>query len=229
MRIAITRVEGKGTHDPATCTRYGHECYTVSPLAAKIDDQNVKRFAQLANEGCYDCIFFTSALTARLIAPLLEHPPRIVAIGPETKRTLEEACVEVPVEVLESYYSADFVPYLGTWIRGRRIGIPRADAPNPTLIEAIHTAGGVPEEVVCYSLKPTGRRLDLESADAVIFTSALSFRSAVWSHRPSLQLVAIGERTAEAMIQRGCIPTVVGNGTISGTLEALNRHFEERG
>ena len=226
MRIAITRVEGKGTDDPTTCTRFGHECYTVSPLEAAIDDQNVRRFVRLANDGYYNCIFFTSALPARLVAPLLKYPPRIVAIGPQTKGALEEARLSVPVEMLGSYYSADFVPYLGAWIRGKCIGLPRADAPNHALIDAIQRAGGIPEEVVCYRLKPTGVRLDLDRAEAVLFTSALSFQSAVWSYRPSLILVAIGDRTAEAMTRAGCMPAVVGNGTITGTLEALNRHRE---
>jgi uroporphyrinogen-III synthase len=226
MRIAITRIGGKEARDPATCARYGHECYSVSPLQAAIDNENVQLFAMRANEGCYDCIFFTSALTARLVAPLIRNAPRIIAIGPQTKGALEEAGIAVPVEVLQSFYSSDFVPYLGTWIRGRRIGIPRADVPNPALIQAICAAGGIPEEVACYALKPTGNRLDLEHAEAVLFTSVLSFRSALWLRHPSLVLVAIGKRTAEAMIQDGCVPAVVGNGSISGTLEALNRYLE---
>jgi uroporphyrinogen-III synthase len=163
-----------------------------------------------------------------LIAPHLLNPPRIVAIGPQTREALEEARREMNIEVLPSFYSSDFVPYIGAWIRGRRIGIPRADVPNPALIEAVSRAGGIPEEVSCYTLKPTGYRLDLENADAIIFTSVLSFRNAVWTRGPSLLLIAIGKRTAEAMIQDGCTPAVVGNGSIPGTLEALNRHLEGR-
>jgi len=226
MRIAITRVPGKESRDSDLCRRYGHECYTVSPLTAEVYPDRIRAFADAANRGEYDCIFFTSALPARLIAPLLARRIRIIAIGPQTARALAEAGVDA--EMLPSFYSRDFVPFVGSWLRGRRVGIPRADVPNPALLEAIAAAGGSAEEVRCYSLQKSGVPLDLAGADALLFTSALSFREAVWDRREGLLLMAIGERTAEAMRERGIEPAVVGDGSIRGTLRALAERAGEK-
>ncbi len=226
MRIAITRVPGKEGGDPDLCRHFGHECYTVSPLTAEVYPDSIREFADAANRGKYDCIFFTSALPARRIAPLLARRIRIVAIGPQTARALAEA--GVGAEMLPSYYSRDFVPFVGSWIRGRCVGIPRADIPNPELLEAIAAAGGSADEVRCYSLKKSGTPLDLAGADALLFTSALSFREAIWDRREGLLLMAIGDRTAEAMRECGMEPAVVGDGSIRGTLRALAEHLGDK-
>jgi Uroporphyrinogen-III synthase len=130
--------------------------------------------------------------------------------------------------VLPAFYSRDFVPYLGEWIRGRRIGIPRADVPNPALLMAIETAGGIATEVRCYSLEPTGVTLDLRTADAVLFTSAMSFTTAVWEKSPDLIIMAIGDITAAAMSGAGTVPHVVGDGSLEGCLSALDQYENSR-
>ena len=128
----------------------------------------------------------------------------------------------VPCEVLHEYYSRAFVPYLGEWISGKTIGIPRSDAPNPGLLQAITDAGGIAEEFTIYSLIPIYEELDLTHAEAVLFTSALSFKSAIWKRREDLVIVAIGEVTASAMDEAGLPPDVVGDGSLEGTLDELN-------
>lgn len=221
MRIAITRLREKATDDRARCAAFGHECYAVSPLEAVVDRESVEVFACRVNRGDFDCIFFTSALPARLIAPKLERWPRVIAIGPQTKRELEK--FGISSEVLDSFYSRDFARYVGDWVAGKHVGIPRADVPNPGLIASIESAGGRVTEILCYSLKPTGIPLPLDDADGLLFTSAMSYRKAVWKPRPNLVLIAIGEVTAGAMEQGGHPPHVVGDGSLEGTLSALNR------
>ena len=156
----------------------------------------------------------------RIDGPLLRSPPRVIAIGPQTARTLEKFGIRC--ETLPSFYSRALVPYLGDWIRGRRIGIPRADVPNPALLSAIEAAGGIPIEVRCYGLVPTGIPLATDGADALLFTSGSSFSRAVWQPRPGLLLVAIGDITAGVMKEGGAVPNVVGDGSLEGTLNALN-------
>lgn len=225
MFIAITRLKGKETDDRERCAAYGHQCMAVSPLAARVNDDEISWFVREV-EGCaFDCIFFTSALPARLIGPRLSRWPRVVAIGPQTRRELGKYGIEA--EVLDSYYSRDFTRYLGDWIAGRHIGIPRADVPNPDLLASIQAAGGRVTEVRCYSLTPTRELLPLDRADALLFTSAMSYREAVWQDRPGLILMAIGEVTAAAMRGGGIGPDVVGDGSLEGTLGALNRYLEE--
>jgi uroporphyrinogen-III synthase len=222
MKIAITRLEGKEGTDNARCAEFGVECYRVSPMRAEILQQVILEFVRRVNEDRYDCIFFTSALPARLIAPHLSCWPRTVAIGPQTAGVLEE--YGIPCETLPSHYSRAFVPYLGNWIEGKRIGIPRADVPNPGLLDAIRDAGGLPEELRCYTLTPTGERLDLREADAVLFTSAMSFTCAVWEKDPGLLVMAIGDITADAIRRGGIEPAVTGDGTLEGTLKALQAY-----
>ena len=225
MKIAITRLKGKEEKDREYCARYGHDCFNISPLAAKVHDDLVASFVSAVDHEEFDCIFFTSALPAQIIAPLLSRWPRVIAIGPQTARVLKSQGIDC--ETLPSYYSRDFVPYLGSWIRGKRIGIPRADVPNPGLLEAIAKAGGVVTEVRCYSLVPTGQVLDLRGADAILFTSAMSFKQARWKRTPDMLVVAIGEVTASVMITEGTRPDVVGDGSLEGTLQKLNDYLKK--
>lgn len=226
MKIAITRLENKAAGDRALCATYGHDCYTVSPLRSDLRPERVDTFVEAVHRGEFDCLFFSSALPAAIVGPRLERWPRVIAIGPKTAEVLRGFGIEA--EVLPTFYSRDFVPYLGEWLRGRTVGIPRADVPNPGLLGAIADAGGIVREERVYALIPTGAELALDGADAVLFTSAMSYREARWQPRGDLLLVAIGEITAAAMRAGGHPPAVVGDGSLAGTLEALNRHAEGR-
>jgi len=226
MKIAVTRLEGKEKRDAARCAASGHSCYSVYPLRSAIREDAITAFVDAVERGEFDCIFFTSALPAKIIAPRMGRFPRVIAIGPQTAHELRQ--YDIDCEVLTSFYSRDFVPYLGDWIRGKRIGIPRADVPNPRLIDAITVAGGIPREFRCYSLEPTGNELDLTGAGAVLFTSAMSFKKAVWTPRPGLLVMAIGEITAEAMRTGGTDPAIVGDGSLEGALGALNVYLASR-
>jgi uroporphyrinogen-III synthase len=227
MKIAVTRLEGKEKSDAARCAASGHSCYSVHPLRSAIREDAIKAFVDAVDRGEFDCIFFTSALPAKIIAPRLGRSPRVIAIGPQTAKELR--LHDIDCEVLTSFYSRDFVPYLGDWIRGKRIGIPRADVPNPGLIDAITTAGGIPGEFRCYSLEPTGEKLSIDDAGAILFTSAMSFRKAVWTPHPGILVMAIGEITAEALRMGGTSPIVVGDGSLEGTLGALNAYLATQG
>jgi uroporphyrinogen-III synthase len=226
MKIAVTRLEGKEKRDAARCAASGHNCYSVHPLRSEVREDAITAFIDAVEQGEFDCIFFTSALPAKIIAPRMGRFPRVIAIGPQTAHELRQ--YDIDCEVLTSFYSRDFVPYPGDWIRGKRIGIPRADVPNPGLIDAITVAGGIPSEFRCYSLEPTGDNLDLSGAGGVLFTSAMSYKEAVWTPRPGLLVIAIGEITADAMRRGGSDPAVVGDGSLEGTLGALNAYLAEQ-
>jgi uroporphyrinogen-III synthase len=223
MKIAVTRLSGKEKNDAARCAQFGHICYSVHPLRSEIRPRAITAFVEAVDRSEFDCLFFTSALPAKIIAPLLNRFPRIIAIGPQTAKELQH--YEIDCETLTSFYSRDFVPYLGDWIRGKHIGIPRADVPNPSLIDAITAAGGIPHEFRCYGLEPTGESLNLEGADAILFTSAMSFTKAVWMKHPDLVVIAIGDITAETMRAAGTNPVVVGDGSLEGSLMALNNYL----
>jgi uroporphyrinogen-III synthase len=227
MRIAVTRLLGKEKNDAERCALFGHTCYSVHPLCSKIKKSEITRFVEAVDRSEFDCLFFTSALPAKIIAPLLNRFPRVIAIGPQTAKELRR--YEIDCEILTSFYSRDFVPYLGDWIKGKHIGIPRADVPNPTLINAITGAGGIPYEFRCYGLEPTGESLNLDGADAILYTSAMSFSKAVWTQKPDLLVMAIGDITAEVMRAGGVNPVVIGDGSLEGSMIALNDYLTRRG
>jgi uroporphyrinogen-III synthase len=227
MKIAVTRLAGKEKNDAARCAQFGHTCYSVHPLRSEIRPRAITAFIEAVDRSEFDCLFFTSALPAKIIAPLLSRFPRIIAIGPQTAKELQH--YEIDCETLTSFYSRDFVPYLGDWIRGKHIGIPRADVPNPSLINAITAAGGIPHEFRCYGLEPTGESLNLENTDAILFTSAMSFGKAVWTKHSDLVVIAIGDITAATMRAAGTNPVVVGDGSLEGTLLALNNYLTRQG
>jgi uroporphyrinogen-III synthase len=220
MKIAVTRLAGKEGSDAARCAKYGHTCYSVHPLRSEVIQEVVTAFAGSVERGDFDCLFFTSALPAKIIAPLLNRFPRVIAIGPQTAQELRNHDIEC--ETLPGFYSRDFVPYLGAWIAGKHIGIPRADVPNPDLLGAIAAAGGIAHEFRCYALEPTGQPLSLNGADAVLFTSAMSYARAIWTPKKGLIIMAIGEITAAGMEKAGTLPDVVGDGSLEGSLAALN-------
>ena len=226
MNIAITRLKEKETDDKERCLRYGHDCYSVFPLFSRHDYEEIDEFIRVVMQKEFDCIFFTSAFPAGIIAPMLTHVPlpRVIAIGPQTGKILRS--YGVLCEVLPSFYSKAFVPYLGPWIAGKKIGLPRANVPNESLISAIEEAGAEVYEYRCYSLCPTYEPIDLTiSTDAILFTSSMSFQACIWKRHPDLTTIAIGEVTAETMIRAGLTPDIVGDGSLEGTLDEINMHF----
>jgi len=227
MNIAITRLKEKETDDKERCLRHGHDCFSVFPLSSRLYSDEIDEFIRMAKQRVFDCIFFTSALPASLIAPRLATVPlpRVIAIGPQTAKILRSS--GVPCEVLPQFYSKAFVPYLGSWIEGKQIGIPRADVPNDALISAITEAGATAYEYRCYGLCPTYELIDLSdsSVDAILFTSSMSFTASVWKRRPDLLTMAIGEVTAEVMIHAGIKPDIVGDGSLEGTLDEINMYL----
>jgi uroporphyrinogen-III synthase len=223
MKIAVTRLAGKEGSDAARCAKFGHQCYSVHPLKSEVKQSAVTAFIEAVDGGEFDCLFFTSALPAKMIAPLLNRFPRVIAIGPQTAKELQS--YEIECETLPGFYSRDFVPYLGDWIAGKHIGIPRADVPNTDLLKAIAAAGGIAHEFRCYSLEPTGQPLHLEGAGAVLFTSAMSYIKAIWTPRDELLIMAIGDVTAASMRKGKTNPAVVGDGSLEGTMAALNTYL----
>ena len=226
MRIAVTRVAEKAGDDAKLFASFGHEAHIISPLSAELHANIVQQFVLAANDRQFDAVFFTSAYPAEVCAPLLSRDIartcRITAVGPKTASVLHS--FGIAAETLPTFYSRDYVPHLGDWIAGKSVALPRAAVPNPDLINAIEDAGGIAYEYRLYSLNPTNAVLDTADCDAVLFTSAYSFRSANIKDYTNILPLAIGDITASAMREAGVEPVVVGDGSLSGTLSALNTY-----
>ncbi len=219
----MTRLAGKEKDDAELFASFSHTVKIVSPLRAELYLNIIQQFVIAANSAEFDAIFFTSAYAAKNIAPLLDknisRTCRVIGIGPKTTELLWSYGIKA--EMLTSYYSRDFVPYMGKWIDGKRIAIPRADVPNPDLIHSIENAGALAYEFRVYRLEPSGEVLDIDGCDAILFTSSKSFNEAIIPDCSNKMLMAIGEITAETMRKAGSNPEIVGDGSLKGTLEIL--------
>ena len=224
MLIAITQHAG-AVDDNAICEKYNHKARIVCPVKPVKNQQEIDAFVTAVNNCEFDAVFFPSAFSAEKVGPLvnprLATKVRMIANGPQTARDLHN--IGLAAEMLPFFYSRDLIPYLGKWIRGKRIAIPRAGITYPKLAEEIKEAGGIPVEYKCYDIIATNEELNLDGCGAVLFTSPAAFALAKLPKLDrEITFIAIGEVTADEMMYHGTIPTVVGDGSIEGTIKALN-------
>lgn len=227
MKIAVTKLREKSEGIHELFRRYGHEALIISTMTAAdpTDPAPLARLAEMSSKGILDILIFTSALGVDKFfeISLPAKKVRIVSVGPKTAKKVEEyGCSS---EVIAEFSSENFAKYLGD-ISGKKIGIARAEVPNPELISSLASSGATVVEASAYRLEPAGCISDdvLKEADAVIFTSVRSFEYSGF-HRDSrrkLILAAIGEKTAEVMRKHGFEPDIVGDGTLEKCLALLS-------
>ena len=228
MRIAVTKLKEKSEGIPELFRQYGHEALLISTIAAidPSDPAPLLRLGGMVSRGEIDILIFTSALGVEKLFEKARpgKKTRIVSVGPKTAKKVEE--YGFSGEVIANFSSEHFAEYLGD-IRGKTVGIARAEVPNPELTGSLASAGGKIVEAAAYRLEPAGESIadSLSGVDAVIFTSARSFESSGFTggqHSRKLKVIAIGQKTADAMRKRHVIPDIVGNGTIEDCLERLS-------
>jgi uroporphyrinogen-III synthase len=226
MKIAVTKLEEKSKGIPELFKRYGHEAVIVSTMCAAppTDAKPLTRMAEMASKGELDILIFTSALGAEKLFEKAKPAKniRIVSVGPKTAKKVEE--YGFSSEVIAQFSSGHFAEYLGD-IRGKTIGITRAEVPNPELTKSLRSKGARIVEAPAYRLEPAGESIvdALKDADAVIFTSTKSFEFSGFDkeHAKKIEIIAIGKKTADAMRKCGITPDFVGNGTLENCLAQL--------
>ena len=228
MRIAVTKLQEKSRGIPALFQKYGHEALIISTVRPTDpgDPAPLSHLAEMVAGGDIDILIFTSALG---VEKLFERSRpakniRIVSVGPKTAKKVEEYGMKS--EVIAKFSSEHFADYLGD-IKGKTIGIARAEVPNPELVKSLASRGATVVEAPAYRLEPAGNSIAgaLNEVDAVIFTSAMSFGSSGFDqdHAKKVKVVAIGHKTAEAMRKHGVIPDIVGDGTLENCLFLLSQ------
>ncbi len=226
MLIAITRHTG-ALEDAALCEKYNHKAKVVSPIKTVKNMEVIESFIKAANGEEFDAIFFPNAFVAEklghCIKQQLASKVRIIANGPQTAKILHN--IGLAAEMLPFFYTKDLVLYLDKWIRGKKIGIPRAGNTYPKLAEDIIHAGGIPVEYICYDVEKTDEVMDLTGVDAILFTSPIAFKLAILPKMENIIQMAIGEVTANEMMYGGDAPAIIGDGSIEGTLKALNAYL----
>jgi uroporphyrinogen-III synthase len=226
MKIAVTKLEEKSEGIPELFKRYGHEAVIVSTMRATppADTASLFRLAGMISKNKIDILIFTSALGVEKLFEKVkpEKKVRIVSVGPKTSKKVEEYGMRS--EVIEKFSSSHFAEYLGD-IRGKTIGIARADVPNPELVSSLTDNGAIVIEAPAYRLVAGDSIVEvLDKVHAVIFTSTKSFELSGFApeHAKKLKVVAIGQKTADAMRKHGIEPDIVGDGTLENCLSAIS-------
>ncbi len=227
MKIAVTKLKEKSEGIPELFARYGHEAFVVSTMnvAEPSDPGPLLRLRDMILKNEIDILIFTSALGVEKLFQKVKprRTVRIVSVGPKTANKVDD--YGLSSEVIEKFSSDNFARYLGD-IKGKTIGIARAEVPNPELINSLKSKGATVIEASAYTLFPEGDRFGdiIRDMDAVIFTSARSFESSGFDPEPAknIKVVAIGPKTANTMRKHGVIPDIVGNGTLENCLTLLS-------
>ena len=225
MKIAVTKLEEKSEGVAELFMRHGHEAIIVPTMRAgePSNPAPLERLSSMLKKGEIDILIFTSALgVVKLLDRVKPQGVRIISVGPKTAEKVKQ--YGISSEVIAKFSSDNFATHLGD-IKGKTIGIARAQVPNPELIQSLTSKGAVVIEAPAYSLEPTGNDITdaLQGVDAVIFTSAKSFEYSGFKSDNSckLKVVAIGEKTAKTMKKHGIVPDIIGNGTLESCLSQL--------
>jgi len=226
MRIAVTKLEEKAQDVPRLFRQYGHEALIVSTMRAALpsDPEPLSQLAQMIRDDRIDILIFTSSLgVEKLFEKVIpDKNTRIISVGPKTARKVEEFGAKS--EVIDKFSSDNFAGYLGD-IKGKTIGIARAEVHDHVLKESLLSKGASVFEAAAYRLEPAGNSIleVLKDADAVIFTSAKSFELSGFRNEPlrKVRVIAIGEKTADVMRNNGVYPDIVGNGTLESCLSNI--------
>ena len=227
VKIAVTKLEEKSEGIQELFRRYGHEAVIVSTMrsAEPSNPEPLSRLAERLSQNEIDILIFTSALGVEKLFEKVKpgNNVRIVSVGPKTARKVEE--YGMSGEVIERFSSDNFAKYLGD-IKGRTIGIARAEVPNPELIRSLTSKGARVIEAPAYRLEPADKSIAgaLKDAEAVIFTSAKSFEFSGFDKNNAymIKVIAIGQKTADAMRKHGIAPDIVGNGTLENCLSLIS-------
>jgi len=191
--------------------------------APPTDPAPLSLLAEMLSKNKIDILIFTSALGVEKLFEKVKPGKnvRFVSVGPKTAEKVKKCGPQS--EVIEKFSSDNFARYLGD-IRGKTIGIARAEVPNPELVKSLESKGAKIVEAPAYRLVPGSSIAGaLKDVDAVIFTSAKSFELSGFmkDHARNIKVLAIGQKTAEAMRKSGITPDLVGNGTLENCLAIL--------
>ncbi len=226
VKIAVTKLEEKSKGIQELFQRYGHEAVIISTMRAAppTDEKPLSNLAEMISNNKIDILIFTSSLGVEKLFEKVKPGKnvRIVCVGPKTAGKVKEYGMHT--EIIGKFSSENFAQHLGD-IRDKTIGIARADVPNPKLADSLKLKGAAIIEAPAYRLVPGSSVVDaLKDADAVIFTSAMSFELSGFNkdHAENIKVVAIGKKTADAMRKFGMEPELVGNGTLENCLALVS-------
>lgn len=235
-RVLVLRPEGQADDLARALAAAGAEPVVVPAIRILPPEDPGPVDALRERAGSFDWIAFTSA---NGVASLLDRwgdaalPPHVAAIGPATRRALEQRGVHV--DWLPSRYTTDA---LADELPGApaRVLVVRARIAGPELEERLSARGFEVERMDAYRTEPTGAPAILEAlergVDAIAFTSASIVRAFVEAAGPDTRGAAafcIGPATAGACRVAGIqVAGVTAEHTIPGLVGLLATALSRR-
>lgn len=167
---------------------------------------------------------------------------RLCAIGPATKRALEDKGLFVEF-MPKDYYAESMLDGLKEKVKpGEKVLIPRADIARPLLINGLSEMGLMADEVIAYrtiAQTPDERLIDLvkkKEIDVVTFTSSSTVKNFInclgdinlKEAMEGITIACIGPITRDTALEYGLhVDVVADEFTIDGLIDSLCDYFEK--
>ncbi|MCW4032714.1 MAG: uroporphyrinogen-III synthase [Candidatus Bathyarchaeota archaeon] len=256
--IAITRPEKQANELTDTISRFGGKPYKVPTIVIKpsLSDNLIKRFTEKIHNEQVDFLIFTSVNGVKILMdylkPNLEFRKKIekttiIAIGPKTKKELEENKIKVNL-VPESFSSEGIIKELKNIdVRNKTVVIPRSMEGGEYLVEELKSLGAKVTEIPIYEcIVPSDhskvsvfiKDLIQKRIDVITFTSPSTAQNlfklsvkfiSIGDLRKLLNgivVVAIGPTTKGALKELGINTDLMPSKyTIEAMLDSIIQHF----
>ncbi len=252
-RIVVTRAREQASALSSKIESLGGEAFEFP--AIKITETTDKKPLDQAilNADSYQWIIFTSVNGVKYFFKRMQElnkdirtlgNAKICAIGPVTKRHLEEKGLIVDY-MPEKFVAEKIIEGLSQRLeKGDRILLPRADIARPILVEAMSSMGMQVEEVITYHTVTENRdqeelldKLREKMIDYITFTSSSTVLNflAVFPDEATknklligVKIACIGPVTEKTARDNGLHPDIVAeNYTIDGLVEAIKESLGE--
>ena len=155
QRIVITRAERQSSEFAAKLRALGAEVVEFPTISIRPAADFAPLDAAIARLSEYDWLIFTSANGVRFFAERLKVLPkdlraRVCAIGPATRRAVEELGLKVDIVPPEYVAESLVEAFAGEELHGKRMLLPRAAVARDVAPEALRARGAVVDVVEAY-------------------------------------------------------------------------------
>lgn len=246
-RILITRARRQADEFARLLESYGAEVISFPTIEIAPPEDWRPMDKAIERLGTYDWVIFTSVNGVRSFTQRLKEKggeiaalagKLICAIGPRTRKELEDMGLQVTFLPPEYRAEAVALGLRARGIKGKKILLPRAKAARKVLPQVLREAGGVVDEVEAYrAVRPSEGRDSLEKVlqkgiDVVTFTSSSTVRNFMEflserSFIDGVQVAVIGPVTGETARRHGLGPTIIApEYTIPALVKAIVTYFE---
>lgn len=233
VRIAVTRAL-KASRDMADqLTALGAQVLEYPTIAIAPPSSWQSLDQAIAKLESFDWLIFTSVNAVESFATRLRQSPRdlralrarICAIGPATRRAIEDMHLKVDVLPAEHVAESLLSALAGFPLAGKRVLIPRAASARDTVPQALLAQGAVVEIAEAYrTVVPDSG--PAPEADWITFTSSSTVKNFLALNPPEAihryRIASIGPITTQTLLLHGVQPSVEAKPhTTTGIIDAI--------